>query len=114
MVATNEGSNPNPNPNLAATTTSDGSDDRELKLAAEKVQLSKYPYSWHQTLTEVFITVPIIKGTKSKGLTVILSPKKIKVSYKGQESILEVCLTRLCNSYTLLDPLHHYIYISNC
>lgn len=47
------------------------------------------PYSWRQELVDVDLIVPIPKGTRAKGLDVVIAKKKLKVGLKGQEPILE-------------------------
>lgn len=46
-------------------------------------------YSWTQTLSEVYTTIPVPKGTKSRGLTVDIKKKRLFVGLKGQTPILD-------------------------
>lgn len=64
--------------------------EKELRLkeAAEQAVL---PYRWRQTIADVDISIPVPVGTRGRDLNVVISSKKIKVGFKGQEPIMEVC-----------------------
>lgn len=47
-------------------------------------------YSWGQTLSEVTVNVPVPKGTKARGLDVLIGKTKFRVGLKGQPPIVEV------------------------
>jgi hypothetical protein len=47
------------------------------------------PYTWRQELGEVDVTIPVPKGTRAKDLFVILQKKRLSVSLKGQDKILD-------------------------
>ena len=68
----------------------DAAAEKELRLkeAAEQAAL---PYAWRQTIADVDISVPVPVGTRGRDLNVVISSKKIKVGFKGQEPIMEVC-----------------------
>ena len=52
-------------------------------------KITDLPYTWKQTLTDVDVVIPVQPGTRSKDLEIIIKNKRIKVSYKGKEPILE-------------------------
>jgi hypothetical protein len=47
------------------------------------------PYTWKQELGDLDLIVPIPKGTRSKGLDVVIAKKKLKVALKGQDPLLD-------------------------
>jgi len=47
------------------------------------------PYKWRQELGELSLVVPIPKGTRAKGLDVVVGKKKLSLGLKGQDKILD-------------------------
>jgi len=66
----------------------------------EKAEQAALPYTWRQELGDLDLVVPVPKGTRAKGLDVLISKKKLKVGLKGQDPILE---GELCKEIKLDD-----------
>ncbi|KAK7694738.1 hypothetical protein QCA50_001926 [Cerrena zonata] len=72
-------------------------EDREARDKADKereaAEQAALPYSWSQQLGEVDIVVPVLPGTRGKGLNIVIAKKKLSVGYKGQDPIMsgELC-----------------------
>ncbi|KAL7272188.1 hypothetical protein RUND412_005015 [Rhizina undulata] len=77
------------------------STNQELDPAAEQAAREKeaaeqaaLPYQWQQTLRDVSITVPVPVGTRGRDLIVEIGHKRLKVSLKGKEPIMEGDLSK--------------------
>jgi hypothetical protein len=50
--------------------------------------LEALPYSWRQSLQDVDVVVPVPKGTRARGLIVVIAKKKLSVGLKGKDPIM--------------------------
>jgi len=59
-----------------------------LARKREEEEQAALPYRWRQELSEVDITVPVLKGTRGKDLTVQIKKNYLSLGLKGKEPIL--------------------------
>lgn len=79
-------------------------EDKERK-AREDAEQAQLPYKWTQTIRDVDVTAPIPGNLKGRDLDVVLTKNKIRVAIKGQEPLIEVCLSS--NPPTHTGGSHH-------
>jgi len=62
--------------------------DKEAK-AKEDAEQAQLPYQWRQQLGEVYVSVPVPKGTRGRDMDLKIMKKKLVVGLKGKEKIME-------------------------
>ena len=67
--------------------------DKEAKEKEQEEQ-SKLPYKWTQQINDVDIIAPIPANIKGRELDVKITKTGLKAGIKGQEPIVDVCITR--------------------
>ena len=75
--------------------------EAKAKEAEEQAQL---PYKWTQTIGDVDVTVPVPGNLKVRDLNVVITKKKLKVSVKGQDPIIDV---RFGNPSAICTTMSH-------